>query len=587
MFGSLVGPFASTVRLLKRLRVSPWRCAGAVLLMLLVGALEAATIGLLVPLLSMLTGQHGSGVSRVESALERLGGHTRTNQVLAVAAAIWLVVVAKNVIAYLAATSASRLRTSALIELRRELLDRVLHAPPATLESYTTGEITGVFLSEAIRVSRALDCVINLVQRSGIAVAYVGAVLVLAWRLTVLTVLLGVVSGTVSVLLGRRAVRYGKELSAANVAIARNVTETVGGMQVVRTTASEAARAGVFDVCNEQQARADADSARFITVIVGVLEVLGVAGAMGLTAFAYRMWVHSGALDASRFLAFAFGLLRLLPAVNQVYSTNGMLNALGGSIEQVQHWLDLPVYPKRPFGTRTLSHIRSGISFKHVSFAYTKAQPTLEDLSFELPAGDTLAVLGPSGSGKSTLASLLLRLREPTGGEIRIDGVDYWEFEPTSYHRMVAFVEQDPFLFKASVFENVSFGAPSATRADVEKALAVVQLGTWLAELPAGLETTIGERGATVSGGQRQRLAIARAIVRDPKLLIMDEPTSALDSQTEKEVVEAMAAASVGRTTVIITHRPSTVEGADWMLRLARGRMEALTACSNARVAAG
>jgi subfamily B ATP-binding cassette protein MsbA len=585
MSRSLFGALASTIHLLKRLRVSVWRSALTIALMLLVGGLEAATVGMLVPLLSMLTGKRGSGVGLVEDVLHHLGVQARSDQVLAVSIAIWLVVLAKNLMNYLTTTSASRLRTKALVDLRKELLDRVLHAPPATLEAYTSGEITGVFLSEAIRVNRALDCTINLVQRSGIAVAYLTAVLVLAWRLTLLTVVLGVVLGTVSLMLGRRAMRYGRELSSANVQIGRHVVETVGGLQVVRTTASEGNRAHAFSRWNEQQAGAEADSSRFISIIVGVLETLGVAGAMGLTAFAYRMWVAGGVLDVSRFLAFAFGLLRLLPAVNQVYSTNGMLTGLAGSVEQVLHWLDLPTYPKQPFGARTLSDIRTGVTFENVSFAYTKDKPTVENLSFHLPAGETLAVLGASGSGKSTIASLLLRLREPTAGHVRFDGVDYWEFEPTSFHRTVAFVEQDPFLFHATVFENVSFGAPSATRADVERVIALVQLSPWLAGLPQGLDTIIGERGATVSGGQRQRLAIARAIVRDPKLLILDEPTSALDAQTESEVIEAMAAASAGRTTIIITHRPSTVEGAHWILRLARGRIESVTAASDKRVA--
>jgi len=571
--------------MLRRLDVSPWGAAVNIGLMLLVGALEAAPVGMLVPLLSMLTGTPGSGVAFVERTLGHVGIVARTDQVLAMAAAIWGVVLVKNLVNYFANTRAALLRTTALVELRRQLLDGVLRASPTVMETRTSGEITGVFLSEAIRVNRAIECTVVLVQRAGIALAYVAAVFVLAWKLTVLAILLGLLLAGTSMLLGRRVLRHGRELTAANAQIGRYVAETAGGLQVVRTTASEATRTNEFRRWNQAQATADADSARFITLIVGALETISVAGAMGLTAFAYRMWLSAGALDVSRFLAFAFGLMRLLPAVNQVYSTNGMLASLGGAVEKCLEWLALPTYPKRPFGVAKLTDIRAGVRFESVVFAYTEGKPAVDKVSFDVPAGETLAVLGASGSGKSTLASLLLRLREPSGGVIRFDGVDYWDFEPTSFYRAVAFVEQEPFLFNASVAENVAFGAPSATRIDVQRVLETVRLGSWIEGLPNGIDTIVGERGATVSGGQRQRLAIARAIVRDPKLLILDEPTSALDAQTEAEVVDAIAAASVGRTTIIITHRPSTVEGADRILRISQGRVESLTTRDTARVA--
>jgi ABC-type multidrug transport system fused ATPase/permease subunit len=169
---------------------------------------------------------------------------------------------------------------------------------------------------------------------------------------------------------------------------------------------------------------------------------------------------------------------------------------------------------------------------------------------------------------------LLLRLREPTAGTIAFDGVSHWDFSPESFHRAVALVEQEPFMFNCSIADNVAYGASWVTRADIEAAIQKVQLADVVQRLPEGYDTVLGERGATLSGGQRQRLAIARAIVRNPALLVLDEPTSALDSVTEKEVVAAIDAASAGRTTIIITHRPSTVEHATRVVRLARGGVE-------------
>jgi ABC-type multidrug transport system fused ATPase/permease subunit len=257
-----------------------------------------------------------------------------------------------------------------------------------------------------------------------------------------------------------------------------------------------------------------------------------------------------------------------------VYGLQASVAAFVGSIENTLGWLALPRFPERPFGARKLSEIREGVAFKQLSFAYPDGHQAVREVSFEVPAGHTVALLGASGSGKSTLAALLARLREPSGGSITIDGVDHWEFEPASFHRAVALVDQDSFLFNRSIAENVAYGAPWVTREEVIAALASVQLTELVERLPQGLDTVVGERGATISGGQRQRLAIARAIVRDPRLLILDEPTSALDAETEREVVRAIDAASVGRTTLIITHRPSTVAHAHRILRIVNGRLE-------------
>jgi len=239
-----------------------------------------------------------------------------------------------------------------------------------------------------------------------------------------------------------------------------------------------------------------------------------------------------------------------------------------GSLEHVLEWLDLPSYPTRPFGSRHVPALAEGIRFENVTLEYADGHAPFRDLSFFVPKGSTLAVLGPSGSGKSTLASVLLRLREPTGGQVRFDGVDHWEFAPADFHRAVGFVDQDSFLFNASIADNVIAGRPGISRANVEDVLRTVQLGELVARLPQGLDTVLAERGSTLSGGQRQRLAIARAIVQNPEILVLDEPTSALDAETEEEVVKAIDRASVGRTTLIITHRAAAVRHATHRLDL-------------------
>jgi ABC-type multidrug transport system fused ATPase/permease subunit len=242
-----------------------------------------------------------------------------------------------------------------------------------------------------------------------------------------------------------------------------------------------------------------------------------------------------------------------------------------GTIEHTLRWLHLPTYPERPFGQRSVPQLAEGIRFESLGFSYPNGHTPLRGLSFFVPVGQTLAIVGASGAGKTTLASLLLRLREPTSGSITFDGEDYWSYSPDAYHRAVGFVDQESFLFNLSIAENVACGRPGIEREAILAALRLVQLGELIERLPEGIDTVLAERGATLSGGQRQRIAIARAIVSDPQVLVLDEPTSALDAQTEREVMQAIDLASTGRTTLIITHRGAVLGHATQTLDLGGG----------------
>ncbi|HMO66914.1 MAG TPA: ATP-binding cassette domain-containing protein, partial [Verrucomicrobiota bacterium] len=263
--------------------------------------------------------------------------------------------------------------------------------------------------------------------------------------------------------------------------------------------------------------------------------------------------------------------LRMLPALNQLYHVQGSILFYSGSIKEVERWLGLPSYPGQPFGTVEFSDLHEGVRFVDVRLKYDNGKEALKGVSFEVPAGQTVALVGASGSGKSSAASLLLRLRTPTGGKILVDGTDYWEFTAPSWHRAVAVVEQEAFLFHDTLAANVAFGLDNVSEAEIERALRLANLMDVVRGLPEGLRTVVGERGATLSGGQRQRLAIARALVRNPQILILDEATSALDSVSERLVQAALESATRDRTTLVIAHRLSTIRHAHRIVVLAEG----------------
>jgi len=568
MSGSLGATLSALSRLLKRLKPPSGRFFASVAVLFAAGSLEGAPLALLVPLLDSLANATPKGSSLFPSLDRWLATMSANERVALLGCAIVGVVAVKNVLAVTGTALSGKLRSDLVIALRRELLARVLGAPPVTLERNTSGAITDVFVAEAYRVNRVFEAAAVLVLRGVVTLSYVVALFLLSWRFLLLTLVLGAVIATTAHRLGRRVLGHGRALSKASTELGRMVTEVVGGARVIRTTASTETYEATFDEPNRNHALADYGANLSLSMQQGALETLGLTGAICLTVIARVFWLGNGTLDIAHFLAFGFGLVRFLPALNFCYVTLGLLVSSVGSLEHVLEWLDLPAYPERPFGSRGVPKLTEGIRFDNVTLEYPDGHAPFRDLSFFVPKGSTLAVLGPSGSGKSTLASVLMRLREPTSGAVRFDGIDHWEFAPKDFHRAVGFVDQDSFLFNTSIADNVVAGRPGISRADVEDVLRVVQLGELVARLPQGLDTVLAERGSTLSGGQRQRLAIARAIVQNPEVLVLDEPTSALDSETEEEVVKAIDRASVGRTTLIITHRAAAARRATHRLDL-------------------
>jgi ATP-binding cassette subfamily B protein len=216
------------------------------------------------------------------------------------------------------------------------------------------------------------------------------------------------------------------------------------------------------------------------------------------------------------------------------------------------------------------------IEFRQVSFAYSEGDAALEDISFKIKPGQTVAIVGQTGTGKTTLAKLVNRTYDVNTGQILIDGIDVRDWNLETLRRSISIIEQDIFLFSRSIAENISFGQPGASQDAIETAAKAAQADGFIEGFNEGYQTVIGERGVTLSGGQRQRLALARAFLTDPRILILDDSTSAIDSATEDQIQRAIYAAARGRTTLIITHRLSQIRWADLILVLRKGKLVAM-----------
>ena len=226
-----------------------------------------------------------------------------------------------------------------------------------------------------------------------------------------------------------------------------------------------------------------------------------------------------------------------------------------------------------PEGTLVLSHVQGKVRFENVSFRYQPDNEILKQIELEARPGEVIAVVGPSGAGKSSFANLLLRFYDPTLGNIYLDDVNIKELTIQSLRSHIGFIQQDPLLFNATIYDNIRYGRPTATYEQIIAAAKLADAHEFIMELPLGYDSRVGELGGNLSGGQRQRIAIARAIVMDPKILLLDEPTAALDAQAEKQVMAAVRKVSGGRTTFIITHRLTTLAATDRIIYLSQGRV--------------
>jgi ABC-type multidrug transport system ATPase subunit len=254
------------------------------------------------------------------------------------------------------------------------------------------------------------------------------------------------------------------------------------------------------------------------------------------------------------------------------------------SIERAFALLDqMPDVAERP-NARPISRARGAVAFRHVCFSYADDRPALHDISFEIGPGTRLGIAGTTGAGKSTLISLLMRLYDPTNGEILLDGVAVREYRIDDLRRQFAIVPQDPILFAVSIAENIAYAMPGASQRQIVDAAQAADAHEFIERLPQGYDTQVAERGVKLSGGQRQRIALARAFLRDSPVLILDEPTSAVDPQTEAVIVEALERLQRGRTVILISHRPTTLAGVSAMLVLEDGRVIADTTRAGAEM---
>ncbi len=463
-------------------------------------------------------------------------------------------------------------------DLRTAVYGKLQQMPLAFFTRTRTGEVQSriagdIGSMQATVTSTATSLVSNLTA----VVATVVAMLALDWRLTLVSLALLPFFVWIARRVGRERRRITTQRQKQMASMAAIVTESlsVSGILLGRTMGRAEALTRNFAAESGQLVNLEVRASmagRWRMSTIGMI----MAAIPALLYWSAGAMVQLGGTPPSigtlvAFVSLQQGLLR--PAVS-LLSTGVDIQASLALFQRIFEYLDLPVdITERPNAV-TLPHARGEVRFDGVTFRYDPgAPPALDGIELTVPAGGSLAVVGPTGAGKSTLGYLVPRLYDVTEGRVTLDGVDVRDLSFDSLARAVGVVSQETYLFHASIADNLRFAKPDASQAELEEAARVAQIHDHIAGLPEGYETLVGERGYRFSGGEKQRLAIARTILRDPPVLVLDEATSALDTQTEQFVQQAIDALSAGRTTLTIAHRLSTVRDADQIVVLDGGRI--------------
>jgi ABC-type multidrug transport system fused ATPase/permease subunit len=405
-------------------------------------------------------------------------------------------------------------------------------------------------------------------------VAVTGIVFVLDWRLAF--VALGITPALVAIayLYTRSSHPILKDVQQKMGDVTTVAEESIVGVHVVKAFAQERREEEKFTKRTEQVFDQSVRATRLRARYAPLMSFLPLLAQAGILLYGGHRVVN-GHLTLGEFVAFNVYILMLIFPLRMLGSWIGWAQRAIASGERIFELLDEPEEIVEHPNARPLPAGDGDLRFEHVTFGYDRARPVLEDIDLAIAPGRTIALIGHTGSGKTTLAALVPRFYDVTEGRVVLDGADVRDVKLAELRRAIGIVSQDPFLFSASVRENIAFGAPGATDPDVERAARMAQAHEFIAELPERYDTVIGERGITLSGGQRQRIAIARALVLDPRVLILDDATSSVDAATEAKIRLGLREAMRGRTTLIIAHRLSTISLADEIVVLEQGRVVA------------
>jgi subfamily B ATP-binding cassette protein MsbA len=491
-----------------------------------------------------------------------------------VCAIIVISVFLANLFTYLSGVVLAKVRAIVIKRMRMDIFERVSGLQIAYFSNERKGDLMSKMTNDVQEVENTIVQSLRVVFREpATIILYFAVLFLMSVKLTLFTILIIPISGAIIGGITRRLKKTAVQSQQSLGRIVNILDETLSGMRVIKAFNAEWFMKNKFDQETDFYSDVNISMARKNELASPISQFMGVTVVAGILVYGGGL-VLSGDSDlgASDFIAYIIIFTQVLNPAKEISRAMSNIQRGIASAERVFKVIDTPSKINSPEEPVKLTGFQNSIEFQNVNFAYEETS-VLHDINFTLSKGKTIALVGPSGGGKSTLADLVPRFYDPSGGHILLDGVDIRNLNLGDLRSLMGIVTQESILFNDTVFNNIAFGINDASLDQVIEAAKIANAHEFISNLENGYETSIGERGSKLSGGQKQRLSIARAVLKNPPILILDEATSALDSESELLVQEALTKLMANRTTLVIAHRLSTIQHADEILVIEQGQI--------------
>jgi ATP-binding cassette, subfamily B, bacterial MsbA len=498
----------------------------------------------------------------------------KTGALKFVCAVIVISVFLANLFRYLSAVMLAKIRALVIKNLRTQVYERILSFPVSFFTERRKGDIVSRVTNDVQEVEHSVVSTLKvLFKEPAMIIGYFAVLFSMSVELTLYTMLLLPISGGLIAGIARRLKKRAHQSQQALGNINNILDESIGGIRIIKAFTATKFVFQKFVKEVQYYARKNVSIARRYEMAGPISEFLGVSVVAGILLVGGNLILQdNSSLTPSEFLAFLIIFSQILPPAKAMSSSFSNIQRGLAAGERIFEVIDTQSAITDARSSTVLPSFSTAVEFKNVSFAYEK-ELVLKNINLSIPKGKTVALVGPSGGGKSTLSDLIPRFYDPNEGEVCIDGKPLTSYTMDSIRKQMGIVTQESILFNDTVLNNIAFGVADADEEKVIAAAKIANAHEFIAEMPEGYYTEIGDRGVKLSGGQRQRLSIARAIFKNPPILILDEATSALDSESEKLVQEALTNLMKNRTSVVIAHRLSTIQNADLIVVLQNGEI--------------
>ncbi len=461
---------------------------------------------------------------------------------------------------------------SVIAVLRAKMFDNIIRWPAASHQKFPSGIVVSKFINEASNALGTAAEILTSIVRDSLQV--LGLIIVLFfqnWQLTLVSLVIAPLITLILRWVTRRMREYAKKYQLTLGQLSGVIQEAIDARYVIKVCDGYAREEALFKSVNAQ-IRKFALRMQLVSSAGTPMTRFVAVGAVSVVIVVALTQAHQGAITMGEFVTFLTALLMLLPPIRHLASLNGSIARLTAACDSIYSIID--ELPEADTGKTELPRLTGGVRFDGVSLRYEGAKNNaLTDFTLDVKPGQTIAFVGDSGAGKSTIINLIPRFWAPSTGEIYFDGVPQSAVTLKSLRKNLALVSQDVVLFDDTIAANIAFGQEHATREAIEAAARAAYLMPFIESLPKGLDTPVGEAGSRLSGGQKQRISIARALLKNAPILLLDEATSALDTQSEKYIQDSLKELMRGRTTFVVAHRLSTIEGADLIVVIKDGRI--------------